>query len=177
MTELEPADLEPLSAWTLLQQAYLLTYKALDQTLSRVGVSSAQAAVLIALKSAGQPLQLSRLARALVQEAQSVTSLVDRLEARRLVRRVPDRHDRRVIHVELTPDGEQVFAQVLPAAVQGTHDAFAGLDAGELREFARLAAKVRERGAALLGLDTASLLRGGDAERLLAADGAAARLD
>src|SRR5579863_5812528 len=111
--ELGGADL--FASWTLLHQSYLLTYKFLDQIVSRLGVSQAQASVLLVLKGTGQPLPLSRLARYLVQEAQSVTSLVDRLEARGLVRRVPDQRDRRVIHVELTPAGDEMFDQIFPA--------------------------------------------------------------
>lgn len=164
----QPSDLEPLSTWTVMQQAYLLSYKAMDQAVCRIGVSQAQASVLLALKSAGQPLPLSRLARALVQEAQSVTSLVDRLEARSLVRRVPDRRDRRVIHVEITADGEDMFEQVLPVALQSSREAFAGLDAGELRVLARLAAKVRARGADVLGLDPAPFLCAEEVARMLA---------
>jgi MarR family 2-MHQ and catechol resistance regulon transcriptional repressor len=149
--EVNGADL--FATWTLLHQSYLLTYKYLDQIVSRLGISQAQASVLLVLKGVGQPLPLSRLARYLVQEAQSVTSLVDRLEARSLVRRVPDQRDRRVIHVELTPDGEEMFNQIFPAAWQGCKEAFTELSGAELKELARLSGKVRDRSAQLLGLD------------------------
>lgn len=151
--ELNGADL--FTTWTLLHQSYLLTYKYLDQIVSRLGISQAQASVLLVLKGAAQPLPLSRLARFLVQEAQSVTSLVDRLEARSLVRRVPDSRDRRVIHVELTPAGEEMFSQIFPAAWKACSEAFAGLDQSELNELARLTGKVRDKSAQLLGLDRA----------------------
>lgn len=144
---------ELFSTWTLLHQSYLLTYKYLDQIVSRLGISQAQASVLLVLKGAGKPLPLSRLARYLVQEAQSVTSLVDRLEARQLVRRVPDQRDRRVIHVELTPAGDEMFDQIFPAAWRACRDVFTDLDANELAQLAALTAKVRNRSAELLGLD------------------------
>jgi len=152
-TTLDGADL--FSTWTLLHQSYLLTYKYLDQIVSRLGISQAQASVLLVLKGADEPLPLSRLARYLVQEAQSVTSLVDRLETRSLVKRVPDHRDRRVIHVELTPEGHAMFDQVFPAALKGCREVFAGLDAKELRDLGKLSAKVRNRSAELLGLDRA----------------------
>jgi DNA-binding MarR family transcriptional regulator len=151
--QLDKADLS--STWTLLHQAYLLTYKYLDQIVSRLGVSQAQASVLLVLKGADEPLPLSRLARYLVQEAQSVTSLVDRLEARGLVKRVPDQRDRRVIHVELTPTGHEMFDEIFPAALKGCNEVFAGLTGKELKELAQLAGKVRNRSAELLGLDRA----------------------
>lgn len=141
------------ATWTLLHQSYLLTYKYLDQIVSRLGISQAQASVLLVLRGAGQPLPLSRLARYLVQEAQSVTSLVDRLEARGLVRRVPDSRDRRVIHVELTPAGEEMFNQVFPAAWKACREVFVGLSDTELNQLSDLTAKVRDRSAQLLGLD------------------------
>jgi DNA-binding MarR family transcriptional regulator len=144
---------ELFSTWTLLHQSYLLTYKYLDQIVSRLGISQAQASVLLVLKGAGQPLPLSRLARYLVQEAQSVTSLVDRLEARQLVRRVPDQRDRRVIHVELTPAGEEMFNQIFPAAWRACREVFTDLSAEELEQLAALTATVRNRSAELLGLD------------------------
>jgi MarR family transcriptional regulator, 2-MHQ and catechol-resistance regulon repressor len=151
--ELNGSDL--FSTWALLHQSYLLTYKYLDQIVSRLGISQAQASVLLVLKGAGQPLPLSRLARYLVQEAQSVTSLVDRLEARALVRRVPDSRDRRVIHVELTQAGDELFNQIFPAAWKACREVFAELDSKELDELAQLTAKVRDRSAQLLGLDRA----------------------
>ncbi len=149
--ELNGPDL--FTAWTLLHQSYLLTYKYLDQIVSRLGISQAQASVLLVLKGAEEPLPLSKLARFLVQEAQSVTSLVDRLEARQLVRRVPDHRDRRVIHVELTPAGDEMFDQVFPAAWKACRDVFSGLDQSELEQLASLSARVRDRSAGLLGLD------------------------
>ncbi len=144
---------ELFSTWTLLHQSYLLTYKYLDQIVSRLGISQAQASVLLVLKGAGQPLPLSRLARYLVQEAQSVTSLVDRLEARQLVRRVPDQKDRRVIHVELTPAGDEMFDQIFPAAWRACREVFTDLNEQDLTQLAALTAKVRNRSAELLGLD------------------------
>ncbi|HLZ72548.1 MAG TPA: MarR family transcriptional regulator [Dehalococcoidia bacterium] len=152
-TQRDGADL--FGTWTLLHQAYLLTYKYLDQIVSRLGVSQAQASVLLVLKGADEPLPLSRLARYLVQEAQSVTSLVDRLELRGFVKRVPDQRDRRVIHVELTPEGHKMFDEIFPRALNGCGEVFTGLSARELKEFGQLCGKVRSRSADLMGMDRA----------------------
>jgi DNA-binding MarR family transcriptional regulator len=150
---------ELFATWTLLHQSYLLTYKYLDQIVSRLGVSQAQASVLLVLKGTGHPLPLSKLARFLVQEAQSVTSLVDRLEARGLVKRVPDQRDRRVIHVDLTPQGEEMFEQIFPAAWKACSEVFRDLSTKDLNQFANLATKVRNRSAELLSLDQAPFER------------------
>jgi DNA-binding MarR family transcriptional regulator len=139
--------------WLLLQQGYLLTYKAVDQALTRAGISYAQAAVLIALGRAGAPLPLSRLARTLVQEAQSVTSLIDRLEARGLVRRMPDKRDRRVVNVVLTPSGDELLVTVLPVAAGAARSALADFDSERLALLRECVEQIRARSAALLGID------------------------
>src|SRR5438132_13146247 len=126
------------TTWSLLHQAYSLIYKNLDQAMTKAGISQAQASVLVVLKSVGRPLPLSRLARLLVQEAQSVTSLVDRLESRGLVRRVPDSRDRRVINVQLTPDGEEMFKQIFPAALNACRQVFVDLSEQDLHDLSRV---------------------------------------
>ncbi len=141
------------TTWSLLHQAYSLIYKNLDQAMTKAGISQAQASVLVVLKSVGRPLPLSRLARLLVQEAQSVTSLVDRLESRGLVRRVPDGRDRRVINVQLTPDGEALFEQIYPEARQGISEIFATLNQRELHALTESLRKLRNRGADVLKLN------------------------
>jgi DNA-binding MarR family transcriptional regulator len=64
--------------------------------------------VLAALRRAGQPYVLSPgqlLAQTLVTSG-TMTNRIDRLESRGLVQRMPDPHDRRGVHVRLTPRGK-----------------------------------------------------------------------
>jgi DNA-binding MarR family transcriptional regulator len=150
-TERYPAS--AFTTWSLLHQAYSLIYKNLDQAMTKSGISQAQASVLVVLKSVGRPLPLSRLARLLVQEAQSVTSLVDRLESRSLVRRVPDGRDRRVINVQLTAEGESLFEQLYPEAREGISEIFTALSQRELHALTESLRKLRNRGADVLKLN------------------------
>jgi MarR family transcriptional regulator for hemolysin len=100
-----------------LSAAWSAVRRVLDQALHEHGVSSAQALALVAIVQAGEPPLLSHLAQLLVQEAQSLTSLADRLERRGWVRRVPDPRDRRAIHLELTDAGAATAARVQPVLV------------------------------------------------------------
>ena len=153
MTNNDRAPASLFTTWSLLHQSYSLIYKNLDQLMTKAGISQAQASVLVVLKSVGRPLPLSRLARLLVQEAQSVTSLVDRLEGRGLVHRVPDSHDRRVINVELTAEGEALFERLYPGAQQGVSDILGVLNARELHALTEALRKLRNRGADVLHLN------------------------
>jgi len=68
---------------------------------------------LLHLIEPGRPLPMGRLADTLSCDASNVTGLVDRLEARGLVRRQPSEGDRRVKELRLTPAGARVRAQLL----------------------------------------------------------------
>ena len=153
MTNNDRAPETLFTTWSLLHQSYSLIYKNLDQLMTRAGISQAQASVLVVLKSVGRPLPLSRLARLLVQEAQSVTSLIDRLEGRGLVHRVPDTRDRRVINVELTPEGEALFERLYPGAQQGIFEILGVLSSRELHTLTEALRKLRNRGADVLHLN------------------------
>lgn len=75
----------------------------------------------------------------------TLTGVVDRLEAQRLVRRSASPEDGRSMIVSLTPAGERLFEKVFPAHLGHLRQALGGLDAGRL---ARIEAALRElRGA------------------------------
>jgi len=95
------------AAWSAVSRVF-------ERALSGSGVSLPQALALTAVDSAAQPLLLSGLATRLLQEAQSVTSLADRLERAGLARRAHDLPDRRAIRLELTPAGQRKVAEVRP---------------------------------------------------------------
>lgn len=54
------------------------------------------------------------LSRSLIMHRSNVTGLIDRLEARGLVRRHDSEHDRRAYRVMLTPAGRRLIVQILP---------------------------------------------------------------
>jgi DNA-binding MarR family transcriptional regulator len=149
-----PTDaVDALSVWNLFQQTYLLSFRHLETLTNREGLSHSQAAALGVLANADRPLPLSHLARYLTQEAQSTTELADRLERRGLVRRTRDTRDRRLVLLELTPEGHDVYERIQPALNAGGEQLFQGLSARDRARLATLLKPVRDRAAELLGLD------------------------
>jgi DNA-binding MarR family transcriptional regulator len=69
---------------------------------------------------------------------------VDRLEGQGLVRRVPDREDRRRTLVMLTARGEALFERELPRQVAHLRARFDRLDKQEIAELQRLLRRLRE---------------------------------
>jgi MarR family 2-MHQ and catechol resistance regulon transcriptional repressor len=64
----------------------------------------------------------------------TLTGVVDRLEAKKLVRRVASPTDGRCQIVQLTPRGEAVFAKAFPAHVDYIAEAFAAMGASDLKQ-------------------------------------------
>ncbi|MFD6878934.1 MULTISPECIES: MarR family winged helix-turn-helix transcriptional regulator [unclassified Streptomyces] len=94
---------------------------------ARHGLTSTQAKVLAQLEG---PVPMRGLAALLVCDASNVTGIVDRLEARDLVRREPSPADRRVKNVAATDTGRDVIRRVREE-MQATHGALDELDAEE----------------------------------------------
>jgi len=72
--------------------------------------------LLGALKSGGGVLSTGEIARIMLRSSQTITGLVDRLEAQGLVERQPDLHDRRKANICITRVGELRLAEALPTA-------------------------------------------------------------
>ena len=95
-----------------------------EEVFSRFGLNRGEVGVLSALRTAGPPHRLSptRLGKGLMLSSAGVTSRIDRLERRGLVRRLPDPDDRRGVIVELTDEGlATVDAAVAANAVNDRH--------------------------------------------------------
>lgn len=81
----------------------------------------------------------------------TITGLVDTLERDGLVTRSPHHEDRRMLSVELTPEGERVLAGILPGHFRQMAWLMEPLTEDERKSFVRLLSKILERAAQLPG--------------------------
>src|SRR5438094_2903465 len=110
-----PMDLperDACRAWQLLMKFFFAQRAHLPASGGGFDLSPIQCHVLHLIEP-GRPLPMRRLADTLSCDASNVTGLVDRLESRGLVRRVPSPDDRRVKVLQLTPAGSRLRAQLL----------------------------------------------------------------
>lgn len=88
---------------------------------------------------ASQPRGTQRdVADALLLHPAGVSRFIDELEARRMVRRVRDRDDRRKIWVELTTKGRALYRDMLPEVVAAMEEVLHPLSRAERRTLAVL---------------------------------------
>jgi DNA-binding MarR family transcriptional regulator len=90
---------------------------ALDDALSDLGLTAAEINALACFAGA-RARAVRELVTATGQRPSTLTGVLDRLERRGLVARVPHPRDRRSILVELTPDGEAAADRVATAFAQ-----------------------------------------------------------
>jgi DNA-binding MarR family transcriptional regulator len=82
---------------------------------ARIDLTRADFSLLYALLGSGDGIRLGDLADRLVLDAPTVTRRVQHLEARGLLRRAPDRLDRRAQLVHLTTAGERILERCMAA--------------------------------------------------------------
>ena len=95
--------------WELLVRLFFAQRANLPPLAAQLQLSPAQCHVLHLIQP-DRPIAMGQLAETLACDASNVTGLVDRLEARGLVRRRPSAGDRRVKVLVLTPTGSRLRA-------------------------------------------------------------------
>jgi DNA-binding MarR family transcriptional regulator len=139
---LAPPDREEFAS---LYTAFAILRKETDRALSPWRLTVPQASVLALLTEAGRPLPVSRLARMLLQESPSVTSLVDRMCDSGLVERDKDSRDRRIVLVKLTGKGRRMHDTLRATAAAFNDELFGVLSADERTTLKELLQKLAYR--------------------------------
>jgi DNA-binding MarR family transcriptional regulator len=88
----------------------------LNEVFAHHGLEAWEFDVLATLRRTGPPYRLTagQLLDSMMITSGAVTHRINRLEARGLIRREPDPHDGRVVHVVLTDDGFRTIEAALP---------------------------------------------------------------
>ena len=100
-----------------LVRTYDASIALINNALRGHGLSAAGRQALAVLDGAGGPLSPTAIAGRLLITTASMTSLLDTLERRGLVSRLPDPDDRRRLLVSLTDEGQRVVDEFLPEVV------------------------------------------------------------
>jgi len=141
-----------LAEWVSLHQAYNAVFKANELALLSHGITVPQLHVLGVLVDAGGVLPSTRIARQMVKEAQTITGLVDRMEAAGWVVRQGDPQDRRKTLVSLTNAGIKKYQEAFPVANEVGAEVFGALTDSELAALRVATDKLRETALSRLGV-------------------------
>ena len=136
-----PAEVRALNTYIKLTRATSSVAGRLNRQLADAGVTPTQLGVLEALLHLG-PLGQRALGGKLLMSGANITTVVDNLERRHLVRRERNGDDRRNVTVHLTTDGRRLISKVFPDHAAAIAEAFSSLTTSEQDELARLTKKL-----------------------------------
>jgi len=119
-----------------------------DKRLEAHDLTSAQWGPLMHLRKAGRST-VADLARLMQLDAGSMTRLLDRLEAKGLCKRVRSTDDRRVVLVELTPEGATAIAEVPAVLAEVMNAHLAGFSKTEWQALKQYLLRMLANGEAL----------------------------
>ena len=136
-----PAEVRALDTYIKLTRAVSSLGARLGPGLAAAGLTPTQLGVLEALLHLG-PLGQRVLGDKLLMSGGNITTVVDNLERRGLVRRERSSDDRRNITVHLTAEGRRLISKVFPGHVRAIVEAFSALTTTEQETLGRLAKKL-----------------------------------
>jgi len=139
--ELDPA---PYQVTARLSRAALHVARHQEEVFERFGLNRGEVGVLSALRIAGPRNRLSptKLFKGLMLSSAGITSRLDRLEERGLVKRTRDPEDRRGVLVELTDEGARIVDEAVTANTAGERELIAGLSSEEIDTLTALLKKL-----------------------------------
>lgn len=112
-------DLGPLGLFAALAQVYWLTAPEIERLMAAHGITRGMFDVLTTLRRAKPSYTLGpkELGKSLLLSGSGMTNRLDRLEARKLIQRLPDPSDRRGLRIELMPAGLKLVDRILPELI------------------------------------------------------------
>lgn len=134
----------------LMRRVVTVIRQGVDRRLEAVGLTDAQWVPLLKLKLAGA-MPVAELARGCEVDAGAMTRMLDRLEAKGLVRRERSTIDRRVVTIELTADGTQAAAQIPAVLCEVQNGLLADVGRDEWRALLATLRKMLDNAQALQG--------------------------
>lgn len=111
--------------------------RELDRRMIDLGLTDAQWKPMFLLYQ-GECSTAADFSRIACHDTGAVTRLLDRLEAKGLIRRVRSADDRRVVNLELTESGEKIAAEVPKIIVGLANQVLTGFSPDEFAQFKNL---------------------------------------
>ena len=116
---------------------------ALDRELAQFEISAAQLIVLASVAN-GEADSASGLCKSISYDPGAMTRMIDRLQQKGLVRRVPNAEDRRATNLELTAAGRALYPQLISAKETVQAQFLRGFGADDVRVLERLLKRMIE---------------------------------
>lgn len=138
----DPKTFEPTSSvGYLVNRVRTSLFNAIDQELAPLEVTSAQY-IIMAQLFYGMAESPSQLCQSISYDPGAMTRMIDRLEAKGVIRRVRHPQDRRALTLELTDEGKAVFPKLRLSVIRVMNRFLKGFTKTEARQLESLLQRV-----------------------------------
>jgi DNA-binding MarR family transcriptional regulator len=117
---------------------------AADRRLAPLELSAAQWIVIASLAGPQEPKSAADLCKGISYDAGAMTRMLDRLEAKGLIRRSRSLQDRRLMHLELTDEGRAAYPRMREIAMAVANRFLHGFTKAEVRQLEALLTRMLE---------------------------------
>jgi MarR family 2-MHQ and catechol resistance regulon transcriptional repressor len=148
-TESRQTNTSGVHLWLILMKAYRALAQVDAGSIAASGLGLSDFAVLEILLHKG-PLPVNTIGRQAMLTSGSITTAVDRLEGKQLVRRQACPDDRRVTYVKLTIKGRTLIRRVFKVHANRLETVFEPLSAAERSQLGTLLKKLGKHGESML---------------------------
>lgn len=117
----------------LMGQVRMKLHEAVDRELAQYDITTAQWVVMLYVANgmADKPSEICALQS---YDPGAMTRMLDRLEQKGFIRRVPSPNDRRVVNLELTPEGKAAYPRILATGVSVLNRFLRGFSRAEVHQ-------------------------------------------
>ena len=115
-----------------------------ERWLAPIGLTFESFSVIVTLRRAGAPFEMNPTAlyRESLLSSGAITNRIDRVEAAGLVKRLPDRNDRRGTIVRLTPKGRALADRAIKLHFEALAESLGGINKAERAQLTALLSKL-----------------------------------
>jgi DNA-binding MarR family transcriptional regulator len=137
--------------YLLFARARYLTTRARKKELQRYGLTPEQAQVLFVAKALGNRATPAEISRLILRQPHTVSTIVDRMQKKGLVKKIKDLERKNMVRVSLTKKGSEAYA--LTTKRGPIHRILGALNHAEREEFHEHLWRVMMKAREELGID------------------------
>jgi len=142
--------------WILLNHTRHAIYRARELELNHYDITVEQARLLFVVNALKGKAIPTVIARYLFRESHTISSLINRMEKKQLVKRVKDPDNRKIVKVVLTPKGQEILEKTM--VMDSIHQIMSGLSEENLNQLEFCLETLIQRAAHQIGSGVNSII-------------------
>lgn len=136
-------DIQVTEAYLHVLRTGTILHHCVERSLSKQGLSYGRFIILLLLRRHDEPIPVCKLAELAGVTTPTVSAVLSGMVRDGLIARREDKADRRVVRIEMLPEGQRFLDAVLPGIFEHQTAVMSRLDEGELKTLMTLLGKVR----------------------------------